>query len=45
VREAADEVDLAHELLDLVLLQAVEPDALHRDHLAGGEVERAVHRA
>jgi len=42
VREAAQELDLAAQLLDLVLRLALEQDALDGDDLAVAEVERAV---
>jgi hypothetical protein len=43
VRQPFDQIDLPRELRDLFLLQSLQPNPLHRNHLTRVQVERAIH--
>lgn len=45
VRQPFDQIDLPHELRDLFLLQSLQPDSFHCDHLTRVQVKRAIHRS
>jgi hypothetical protein len=45
VRQSFDQIDFPHELSDLFLLQSLQPNPLHRNHLTRVQVERAIHRS
>lgn len=43
MRETLYEVNLLHELRDLLLLQSFQANTLHSDHLTCVKVQRAIH--
>ena len=45
VGQPFNQIDLPHELRNLFLLQSLQPNPLHCDHLARVQVKRAIHRS